>query len=1132
MAYRRLRGAGDAPSRRTLFGMDRGGRAPLVRRLRRLGWSFGFALFLSLHPPVAAGQVPILPGVCTGNYTQLLTLYGLLIPAIQQGPEAAQRMSCSNNLKQLGLALENGADHRRTLPGREPGGLGWSHLLLPYMEQADLQSLSGSTGLPTFVTRSSTDPAGGACTLVGAVGETPPGVPPVASLLVGPRGWGTLSWSEVDPGSGVSVGFMPQCGAAPAEAGPAFGTYAIDVHGGDLREPLIYLNYFDPGAASVLPSLPPAEGTLVASYRPIDPSIFQDVDLAMEGGEYRDASDPPSGGVEGAGQGTVRVTKDGTALTGVDVFVFANGSKQPIGRTGTEGVLQPEAQGTGLDEGTAVTAFPLVCGERTEVVIVPVEQVEAFRKGCEERRKANPACRCGEPLGVFAWGTAGLVTLDLGAGTLAVVTPPTPTGEPLFLGQAINDAGGYDDRSPADLVIGDRNGRRTDFETFAFLDGSIRSIGRSDETGLLALPATLRGGEGRSDRILVYLVACSGERQVVLVPGMDRKAFEEQCARRPDCQCGEPIGSYPADRDLVLAVVDLDSRRVRGFDDVDLENLEARGETDTDRYFSAMSVRISALIDMLEAAPEDLDGAGDSEEVDALVAELLAVRESIIDKGKSFRTRPRARELIERIEKALVDHDPDVYKPRFEPDLAFIEQAEAEGARAAEKDADPPPQMTTVNPPPLTLDDPDPPADFQETPPADLGQGAIDLVGGSRFPSTFREKVTETLSSLDAFLERYDGDEPEAVRVLQEEAGRLVRARADFVRQIGLTDIPEKQRDLRALIVRIDEALEKMKDTAGGIDIVDAMEARDQVERERREYEEALAAARQDPAPRRPTPGAGAMSDGITPPALSQEEVQYDDEDLAAAGIPGSENVSLNPGEYGDAPTDTGTQDMGASVNRLSATAFVAVRPVPGGGLHNLPGRTVVYFRSRGTSTGEAFEAWVVGVDGPPESVAIEGAALEPVRLTDEQRAALEAEIARLEARGLEPSSAEGYCFEMGDAVPGEGTFYRIAPAPKQARYAPLAAVMSAGRRVADAGGLHPDSDPTDYYHAIVQWAIWTRAEGFDRSDYEEAFVEHTRKNVEAAGQAWTPEIEAAVRSLVPDRWADIQAVLEEAGAL
>jgi prepilin-type processing-associated H-X9-DG protein len=75
----------------------------------------------------------------------------LLLPAVQKVREAASRAKCSNNLKQLGLALHNFHDTNRcfpasgwttTGPGNSQGRfVGWRPLTLPYIEQENLQRL-------------------------------------------------------------------------------------------------------------------------------------------------------------------------------------------------------------------------------------------------------------------------------------------------------------------------------------------------------------------------------------------------------------------------------------------------------------------------------------------------------------------------------------------------------------------------------------------------------------------------------------------------------------------------------------------------------------------------------------------------------------------------------------------------------------------------------------------------------------------------------------------------------------------------------------------------------------------------------------------------------------------------------
>ena len=84
-------------------------------------------------------------------------LIALLLPAVQQAREAARRSTCKNNMKQIGLALHNYHETHRCFPSGwiQPSlastcqasttstsaclpGWGWSSMILPFMDQANL----------------------------------------------------------------------------------------------------------------------------------------------------------------------------------------------------------------------------------------------------------------------------------------------------------------------------------------------------------------------------------------------------------------------------------------------------------------------------------------------------------------------------------------------------------------------------------------------------------------------------------------------------------------------------------------------------------------------------------------------------------------------------------------------------------------------------------------------------------------------------------------------------------------------------------------------------------------------------------------------------------------------------------
>ena len=85
-------------------------------------------------------------------------LVGLLLPAVQSAREAARRMTCSNRLKQIGLATHNFELVHDALPmlGEAQEGAHWSAFILPYIEQDSIfERLSfGSVNWAASIARS------------------------------------------------------------------------------------------------------------------------------------------------------------------------------------------------------------------------------------------------------------------------------------------------------------------------------------------------------------------------------------------------------------------------------------------------------------------------------------------------------------------------------------------------------------------------------------------------------------------------------------------------------------------------------------------------------------------------------------------------------------------------------------------------------------------------------------------------------------------------------------------------------------------------------------------------------------------------------------------------------------------
>ena len=184
-------------------------------------------------------------------------LVGLLLPAVQAAREAARRMQCSNNLKQLGLAVHNFESARRQLPTslRPPSNVANSGEqsrvavltdLLPYLEQTAIfdrynkainwnQGVNiplSQTRIPAFICPSNPD---------GGVLDT---APPGSTAAYIP---GIASATDYSPIFGIAPGVFTQLLGIPA---PDLFRDPAEIFAG-VNPPYTYVRGFFPKNATI-----------------------------------------------------------------------------------------------------------------------------------------------------------------------------------------------------------------------------------------------------------------------------------------------------------------------------------------------------------------------------------------------------------------------------------------------------------------------------------------------------------------------------------------------------------------------------------------------------------------------------------------------------------------------------------------------------------------------------------------------------------------------------------------------------------------------------------------------------------------------------------------------------------------
>ena len=205
-----------------------------------------------------------------------------------------------------------------------------------------------------------------------------------------------------------------------------------------------------------------------------------------------------------------------------------------------------------------------------------------------------------------------------------------------------------------------------------------------------------------------------------------------------------------------------------------------------------------------------------------------------------------------------------------------------------------------------------------------------------------------------------------------------------------------------------------------------------------------------------------------------------------------------------------------------------AIERYSGAQAAGLPGGVHVLLTDRGGSTGKTVAMQVLNLTGKPVRLSSSPFAVQPIKQAAQRQ--VQQAFSRLAKVAPVRIDLNAYCVDFLKAPPGPGQILTLAPAAVQQKIQPMSRVVLSAHRVWKANALRPDSNPAAYVDSIKQWAVWTVDQKFNQKTFTDAFVGHTRKNVEAAGQKWSSQAEDMIRKASPNRWNDIAKILKGAG--